>query len=50
MTKIVLNSNCWSNRYVGLDLVYLLSKHPNVKIKYLCPKEYWKKLINLIKE
>ena len=25
--------------YVGLDLVYLLSKHPSVKIKYLCAQK-----------
>jgi len=25
--------------YVGLDLVYLLSKHPKVKIKYLCARK-----------
>ena len=25
--------------YVGLDLVYLLSKHPKVKIKYLCAQK-----------
>ena len=24
--------------YVGLDLLYLLSKHPRVNIKYLCAK------------
>ena len=30
--------------YVGLDLIKLLSKHPKVKIKYLCAqKKYWKK-------
>jgi len=32
--------------YVGLDLVYLLSKHPNVKIKYLCAKKNIGKNIN----
>ena len=25
--------------YVGLDLVYLLSKHPKVEIKYLCAQK-----------
>ena len=25
--------------YVGLDLLYLLSKHPRVNIKYLCAKK-----------
>ena len=24
--------------YVGLDLIYLLSKHPNIKIMNLCAK------------
>ncbi|MFL2889267.1 MAG: N-acetyl-gamma-glutamyl-phosphate reductase [Pelagibacteraceae bacterium] len=32
--------------YVGLDLVYLLSKHPNVKIKYLCAQKSLGKNIN----
>ena len=32
--------------YVGLDLVYLLSKHPNVKIKYLCAQKNIGKKIN----
>ena len=38
--------------YVGLDLVYLLSKHPKVNIKYLCAqKNIGKKKYNfLIKE
>ena len=25
--------------YVGLDLLYLLSKHPMANIKYLCAKK-----------
>ena len=25
--------------YVGLDLVYLLSKHPHVNISYLCAQK-----------
>ena len=25
--------------YVGLDLIYLLSKHPNIKIMNLCAKK-----------
>ena len=25
--------------YVGLDLVYLLSKHPYIKITYLCAQK-----------
>lgn len=25
--------------YVGLDLIYFLSKHPNIKIKYLCAQK-----------
>ena len=32
--------------FVGLDLVYLLSKHPNVKINYLCAKKNIGKKIN----
>ena len=32
--------------YVGLDLVFLLSKHPNVKIKYLCAQKNIGKKIN----
>ena len=28
--------------YTGLDLIYMLSKHPKVKIKYLCAtKKSW---------
>ena len=26
--------------FVGLDLVFLLSKHPNINIKYLCSQSY----------
>ena len=37
--------------YTGLDLVHLLSKHPNVKIVYLCAtKNLGKKLIHSIKD
>ena len=37
--------------YTGLDLILMLSKHPKVKIKYLCAtKNLGKKLIFLIKE
>ena len=32
--------------YVGLDLVYLLSKHPKVEIKYLCAQKSVGKKIN----
>ena len=29
--------------YVGLDLIYLLSRHPNANIKYICAqKKNWK--------
>ncbi len=33
--------------YVGLDLVYLLSKHPMANIKYLCAKRNISKSINI---
>jgi len=33
--------------YVGLDLVFYLSKHPNVKITYLCAQKNIGKSINL---
>ena len=36
--------------YVGLDLVYLLSKHPNIKILNLCAQKKIKKINFLIKE
>ena len=32
--------------YVGLDLVFYLSKHPNVKISYLCAQKNLGKTIN----
>ena len=32
--------------FVGLDLVFLLSKHPNINIKYLCSQSYIGKKIN----
>ena len=32
--------------YVGLDLVYLLSKHPHIKIKHLCAQRNLGKQIN----
>ena len=32
--------------YVGLDLTYLLSKHPNVKIVNLCAQKNIGKMIN----
>ncbi len=34
--------------YVGLDLVFLLSKHPNIKINYLCAQKSVGKKINTI--
>ena len=37
--------------YVGLDLVFYLSKHPEVNISYLCAQKNLNKNINiLIKE
>ena len=37
--------------YVGLELIKLLSKHPNVKIVYLCAKKtIGKNIIVLAKE
>ena len=33
--------------YVGLDLVYLLSKHPNIKIINLCAQKNLGKNINI---
>ena len=33
--------------YVGLDLVYLLSKHPKANIKYLCAQKNTGKSIQL---
>ena len=33
--------------YVGLDLLYLLSKHPKASIKYLCAQKNIGKNINL---
>ena len=33
--------------YVGLDLVFLLSKHPNIKILNLCAKKNIGKKINI---
>ena len=33
--------------YVGLDLVYLLSKHPNIKIINLCAQKNIGKQINI---
>ena len=37
--------------YTGLDLILMLSKHPNVKILNLCAtKNLGKKLVFLIKE
>ena len=32
--------------FVGLDLVLLLSKHPNINIKYLCSQSFVGKKIN----
>ena len=32
--------------YVGLDLIYLLSKHPNIKIMNLCAKKILEKILN----
>ena len=29
--------------YTGLDLTLMLSKHPNVKIRYLCATKIWEK-------
>ncbi len=40
MTKSSINIGViGATGYVGLDLVYLLSKHPNVKIKSLCAQK-----------
>ena len=37
--------------FTGLDLVFLLSRHPKIKINYLCAtKNIGKKLHSLIKE
>ena len=36
-----------STGFVGLELVYLLTKHPKVKIEYLCSKSHSGKKINL---
>ena len=36
-----------STGFVGLELVYLLTKHPKVKIEYLCSKSHPGKKINL---
>ena len=37
--------------YTGLDLVLMLSKHPKIRIKYLCAtKNLGKKLVFLRKE
>jgi len=36
-----------STGFVGLDLVNLLSKHPNVEIKYLCAQKNLNKPIGL---
>ncbi len=47
MTKKVINVViAGATGYVGLDLVYLLSKHPNVIIKHLCAKKNIGKKIN----
>ena len=36
--------------YTGLDLVYLLTKHPKVHIKYLCAtKNLGKKIQDILK-
>ena len=34
--------------YVGLDLIYILSKHPKVKINYLCAQKNIGKKVNVI--
>ena len=40
MSKIKLNiAVAGATGYVGLDLVYFLSKHPRVKISYLCAQK-----------
>ena len=40
MTKSSINIGViGATGYVGLDLVYMLSKHPNVKIKSLCAQK-----------
>ena len=40
MSKNILNVVvAGATGYVGLDLVYILSKHPNVKIINLCAKK-----------
>ena len=37
--------------YTGLDLIFILSKHPKIDIKYLCAtKNLGKRLVILIKE
>ena len=37
--------------FTGLDLIFLLSKHPKVNISYLCAtKNIGKKLVSLTKE
>ena len=47
MTKNSINIGvAGATGYVGLDLVYLLSKHPNVKIKSLCAQKNIGKSIN----
>ena len=36
--------------YVGLDLINLLSKHPNVKLKNLCAQKSVGKKINIFRK
>ena len=36
-----------STGFVGLELVYLLSRHPEVRIEYLCSQSNTGKKINL---
>ena len=40
MSKNIINvAVAGATGYVGLDLVYLLSKHPNIKISSLCAQK-----------
>ena len=39
-----------STGFVGLELIYLLSKHPKVKIEYLCSQSNSGRKINFFDE
>ena len=46
MSKKISIAIIGATGYTGLDLVYMLSKHPRAKIEYLCATKHLGKNIN----